>query len=155
MATNSNHEANAYDGGLPYSKPIAHACSSCRVQEIDVGLKVADSTNSLHVMAVRYRGTTVYEGIAKKCAFFADCLRSLQPILESCKTERPNDPEFLKLRNWVYEMRFYATPEKKELIDGNARGTWKYVYGLLPEYVPSPETQEYIMVTVKSEWINQ
>jgi hypothetical protein len=151
MATIIKDQPDPQHGRLPYSRPFAHSCSFCQVQEIDSGMKPAWSNGSFMDITARYRGTRVFEGASNKCAFFAHCLQLLAPTMRSIRSEQASPPNLSQLKNWVYQINFWTRCEPKSLENGIGR--WRYVGGVLPLAVILPEHRHYVPIAAQSEYI--
>jgi hypothetical protein len=150
MAASNRDSPDPRNNTLSYSKPVAHSCSFCQVQEIDSGMVDISENGSYVYITVRYRATRVTEGASNKCAFFANCLGSLLPTIRSIRSGQVNNTDISLQKNWVYNLKFFARRgEPKNLHDGTGR--WSCVGGLIPEGIIPPESQLYIAIALKSE----
>jgi hypothetical protein len=153
MATSNGDAHDPRNSTLSYSKPVAHSCSFCQVQEIDSGMIDVSDNGSYMYITVRYRATRVTEGAANKCAFFANCLRSLLPTVRSIRSRQVNNTGIALQKNWVYELQFFThrRGEPKNLHDGTGR--WSCVGEVIPEGIIPPESQRYIPIALKSKYV--
>ena len=153
MAASNRDTQDPENSALSYSKPTAHSCSYCQVQEIDSGIIDADNGGSSRYIIVRYRATRIIEGANNKCAFFANCLRSLLPTMRSIRPEHVRTPNISLQKNWVYDLKFFVIRGKPTFLH-QGTGRWSCVGERIPEGIVPPETQEYIPTALKSGYFS-
>lgn len=109
-----------------------HSCQLCNARELDPLSHVETDDHIEPYCAVKYRGTTVLEGVSKGCDFFQELITELEYNLHERGYGDGSGYVFeFRPQKWICELRFGKTFEWVHI-------KWKSADGELPE-MPLPD----------------